>query len=85
MGEGTSEIRHLRERVIQHDDMLRAIGERILLLDEMVQRLEALLPGGTAGTARQETPGAKAVAPVTAAPATPTTTAARTSSAVRRR
>lgn len=46
MGEGTSEIRHLRERVILHDEMLRAMGERIRLLDEMVHRLEALLPRG---------------------------------------
>ncbi len=41
MGEGSSEIRHLRERVLLHDDMLRAMGERIRLLDEAVHALEA--------------------------------------------
>lgn len=45
MGEGTSEIRHLRERVLLHDDMLRGIGERVRLLDELVQRLEKRLVG----------------------------------------
>ena len=94
MGEGTSEIRHLRERVILHDDMLRAMGERIRLLDEMVHELQASSTGGSPD-AGKETAGQTATPPVRAsaataatpaAPATPAAApAARTSSAVRRR
>ena len=71
MGEGTSEIRHLRERVILHDDMLRAIGERIRLLDEMVHGLQALVAGGPVGAGEQETAGAKGVATGRVAPPAP--------------
>jgi len=53
MGEGTSEIRHLRERVLLHDDQLRGMGERIRLLDEMLhemQKIVAPLVGGAPGS-----------------------------------
>ena len=53
MGEGTSEIRHLRERVLLHDDMLRAIGERVRLLDEMVQGLQELAAGAASASAAE--------------------------------
>ena len=43
MGEGTSEIRHLRERVLLHDDQLRGMGERIRLLDDMLHELQKIV------------------------------------------
>lgn len=64
MGEGTSEIRHLRDRVLALDDAMRGMGERIRLLDEKVAALEKAAVAGSPPVGGCSIPGgppAKAV------------------------